>query len=123
MVHLGRQVWSETYYILGAELRLFSNMSVWDLRHNSDHYLILGCLRSATLREHENYFGRCTWFPLWTLTTPTRNYRLFAALHQVISKLKALEVRKNVWISADMWRLVDTRLFMRRYSARDQGLL
>ena len=50
MVCLGREVRSRTDYILGAELYLFRNVFVRNPRHNSDHYFILGCLRSATLR-------------------------------------------------------------------------
>ena len=43
-------MWSCTDYILGTDRRLFGNVSVRDPRHNSDHYLVLGCLRSASLK-------------------------------------------------------------------------
>ena len=39
MVQLGREVRSRTEYILGTDRHLFSNMSVWDSRHNLYHYL------------------------------------------------------------------------------------
>ena len=39
-------------YILGTYRCLLQNISVLDPRHNSDHYLVLGCLRSENLREH-----------------------------------------------------------------------
>ena len=80
MVWMGREVWYRTDYILGADRRLFVHVSVWDPRHNSDHYMILGCLHSATLRKHTKYLGRSTWIPLRPLTTPTREDGLFAAL-------------------------------------------
>ena len=60
MVQLGREVWSQIDYILGTDRCLFRNVSIRDPRHNSDHYMILGCLCSATLREHTNCLGRRT---------------------------------------------------------------
>ena len=50
MVRLGREVQSRTDYILGKYCCLFRNVAVWDPQHNSDHYLVLGCIRSAPLR-------------------------------------------------------------------------
>ena len=54
MFRIGREVRSRTDYILETDRFLFRNMSVLYPRHNLDHYLILGCLRSTTMREHEN---------------------------------------------------------------------
>ena len=45
----GQVVRSWTDYILGTDRRLFRNVSVRDPRHNSDHYMVLGCLPSAPL--------------------------------------------------------------------------
>ena len=64
----------------GREVCLFSNASVWDPRHNSYYYTILGCLFSATLREHITYLGRRTRLPLRPPTTLTREERIFADL-------------------------------------------
>ena len=50
MVLLGREVQSRTNYILGTDSRLFRNVAFQDPRHNSDHYMVLGCLPSAPLR-------------------------------------------------------------------------
>ena len=88
---------------------------------NSDHYLVLGCIRSAPLREHTKYLGRRTRLPLQPPTIPTREYGLFAALRRATTKPKAREARKNVWILADMWRLVDKRVSTRWDPARDQA--
>ena len=52
MLQKGREVRSRTDYILGTDRRLFGNVSVRDPRHNSDHYMVLGCLHSASLTEH-----------------------------------------------------------------------
>ena len=50
MLRKGREVRSRTDYILGTDRRIFGNVSVRDPRHNSDHYLVLGCLHSASLK-------------------------------------------------------------------------
>ena len=47
MLWNGREVQSWTDYILGTDRRIFRNVVVWDPRHNSDHYMVLGCLPSA----------------------------------------------------------------------------
>ena len=64
MVQVGREVSSWTDYILGTDHRLFWNVFVWDPRHNSDHYLVLGCLHSAPLSEHLEYLRRRKRLPL-----------------------------------------------------------
>ena len=42
MIREGMEVRSRTDYILGTNRCLFGNLSVWDPRHNSDHYMVLG---------------------------------------------------------------------------------
>ena len=42
MVRMRREVCSRTDYILGIDRRLFRNVAVRDLQHNSDHYLSIG---------------------------------------------------------------------------------
>ena len=64
MVRVGMEVRSCTYYILGTDRHHFWNISIRDPRHNSDHYLVLGCLRSAPLIEHSKYLGRSKRIPL-----------------------------------------------------------
>ena len=49
MLWKGRDVRYRTDYILGTDRRLFWNVSVRDPRHNSDHYMVLSCLPSASL--------------------------------------------------------------------------
>ena len=55
MVREGKVFRSRTDYILGTDRRLFWNVSVWDPRHNTNHYMVLGCLCSAPEREHNKY--------------------------------------------------------------------
>ena len=54
MVDIVREVRSWKEYIIDMDHCLFRKMSVLDPRNNLDHYLILGYLRSTTMREHEN---------------------------------------------------------------------
>ena len=70
-------------YILGTDRRLFGNASVRDPRHNSDHYMILGCLHRAPLRDHARYLGgRKLPPPLRPQTAPTREDGIFAAIRR-----------------------------------------
>ena len=52
MIREGREVCSRTDYILGTDCHIFGNVSVRDPRHNSDHYMVMGFLHSASLKEH-----------------------------------------------------------------------
>ena len=52
MVRAGREVRFLTDYTQGTDGRIFWNVSVQDPRHNSDHYLVLVCLRRSPLRKH-----------------------------------------------------------------------
>ena len=72
MIWSGRAVRSRTDYILGTDRRFFWNMSVRDPRHNSDHYMLLGCLLRASLREHARYLGGPKQLPLRPPTTLAR---------------------------------------------------
>ena len=123
MVREGREVRSRTDYILGTDLRLFWNVSVRDPRHNSDHYMVLGYLRSAPLREHSEYLGRRKRLPLRPLTTPTRGDGIFAALRRAVPNPQDEYVRENVWISESTWILVDKRVSARQDPAKYQSLI
>ena len=45
------------------------------------------------------------------------------SLRRRIPKPKSQEEKNNPWILEDTWRLVDTRVSMLQYPARNQGLL
>ena len=64
VVWLVREMRSRADYILGIDRHLFRNVAAWDLSRNSDHYMVLGYICSATLREHADYFGQYTQIPL-----------------------------------------------------------
>ena len=55
MVREGKIVRSRTDYILGTDRSLFRNESFQDRRHNTNHFMMVGCLRSAPEREHAKY--------------------------------------------------------------------
>ena len=114
MVREGKLVRSRTDYILGTNRSLFWNVSVRDPRHNTDHYMVLGCLRSAPEREHAKYLTGRKNLPLQPPAEPTREYVIFAALRRSVPKPHARERRMNEWISEDTWRLVNERVSARR---------
>ena len=85
--------------------------------------MILGCLRSAPLRELTKYLGRRMRLFLRAPTTPTREDRLFADIQRFVPKPKSREARKNTWILVKTWRPVDKKISARQDSAKDQALL
>ena len=105
---------SRTDYILGTDRRLFQNVAVRDPWHNTDHYMVLGCLPGTPLATTRRYQGgRKRWLvrpPAEPLQTDT----LFAALRRAVPKPAPREARQNAWISAETWRLVDERVATRR---------
>ena len=52
MVREGKVVRSRTDYVLVTDQSLFRNVSVRDPRHNTDHFMMVGCLCSAPAMEH-----------------------------------------------------------------------
>ena len=114
MQRKGQVVRSQTDTILGTDRRLFKNVSVWDSWHNSDHYMVLGCLPSAPLSETRRYLGGRKRWPVRPPTKPSRPDTLFAALRRAVPKPTPREARRNAWISAETWRLIDERVSTRR---------
>ena len=55
MVRQGRVVRSRTDYIMGYDCRIFQNVAVRDLRHNSNHLMVMECLYGASPMEHSRY--------------------------------------------------------------------
>ena len=113
MVREENVVRSRTDYLLGIDRRLFRNVSVWDPRHNTDHFMVVGCLRSAPEREHTRYIMGRRNLSLRPPTEPTREDRIFAALRRAVPKTHGKDRHKNEWISEETWRLVDKRVSAR----------
>ena len=95
MAREGKVVRSRTDYILGTDRSLFWNVSVQDPRHNTDHYIVLGCLLSAPEKKHAKYLRGQKKLPLKPPTDPTREDGIFAALRRAIPKPHARECRTN----------------------------
>ena len=86
------------------------NVAIRDPRHNSDHYMVLGCLPSAPLLDTEWYLGGRKRWPVRPPTEPSRQDTLFATLRRAVPKTKPREARQNAWISAETWQLIDERV-------------
>ena len=99
MVREGRVVRSRTDYLLGTYQSIFRNVSVQDPRHNSDHFMVVGHLRSATARDHARYIKGRRKIPLKPLSEPTREDELFGALRRAVQKPHERDKHKNAWIS------------------------
>ena len=123
MIREGREVRSWTDYILGTDPHLFVNFSLRYHRHNSDHYMVMGFLHSAPLREHASHLGGSKRLPLLPSTAPMREDGIFAALRRAVPNPLVREARKNAWILVSTWRLIDERVSARRYLTKDQALI
>ena len=110
----GREVRSRTDYILGTDRRLLRNVAVRDPRHNSDHYMVLGCLPRAPPTEHKRYLGGRKRLPVRPPRYPMRTDELFAALRRAVPRAQPRKARRNAWISESTWRLIDKRFSARR---------
>ena len=86
------------------------DVSVRDPRHNTVHYMVLGCLRSVPKREQAKYLSGRKKLPLRPPDKPTREDNIFAALRRAVPKPHARERRKNGWVSKETWRFIDERV-------------
>ena len=93
MIRKGREAMSRTDYILGTDRRLIRNVSVRDPRHNSDHYMVMGCLPSASLTKHKRCLRGRKKLPLRQPTKQTREDNAFAALQRAFPKANTWEAR------------------------------
>ena len=82
-----REVRSRTDWILGTDSHMFQNVAVWDTRHNTDHYLVLGCLLRAASATHLRYLGRHTRFPIRPPATMDRVDHMFCEIRRAIPRL------------------------------------
>ena len=69
-------------YTLGTDHRLFQDVAVRDPRHNSDHYMVLGCLRGGSAKELTYYLRKLRHLPLRTIHRDLTftSYKLFSEL-------------------------------------------
>ena len=114
MVREGKVVSSRTDYLIGTDRSLFRNVYVRDPRHNTDHFMVVGCLHSAPEQEHTRYIAGRWKSPLRPPSVPTREDGIFAALRRAVPKPHARDRHKSEWISEETWRLFDKRVSARR---------
>ena len=111
---------SRTDYILGTDSRLFQNVAGWDARHNTDHYLVLGCLHRAAPAAHSRYIGRRARFPIRPPSTPDRVDCMFAEPRQSIPRPPWQERHHQAWISPETWSLIVTMIAVQKW--KDQQI-
>ena len=106
----GRDLRSRTNYILVTDCRQLQNVVVWDARHNTYHYLVLGFFRGPSPSAHLQYFRKCKCLPIKLLTTPDGVDRLFYELWGGMTNPHRLERLHQAWIFPETCRLIDTRI-------------
>ena len=120
-----RVVRSRKDYILGSNRQIFQNVAVQDPRQNYDHFIVVGILHGASPREHSTYLWSRTRLTLRPPGRQTRTHadELFTELWRAIPKPNKRSACRNLWISAEMWRLVNERVSTRRDPGQDQQRL
>ena len=100
-------------------------MAVRDPSHNSDHFMVMECLRGDSPREHACYLRHRIRLLLRPPRHQTRTWadKLFAELRRAVPKTDKRTALHNSWISAETWRLVDERVSTRREPGRNQRRL
>ena len=94
MVRQGRVGRSKTDYILGSDHQIFENVAIRDLRHNSNHLMVMGCLHRSSLRENSRYLGRRTCLPLQPPEHQTRT-----RVEKIFSELRRAVLNTDKWVA------------------------
>ena len=101
-------------YILGTDQSLFCNVSFRDPRHNTNHFMVLGFLRSTPKKGDAKYLRGRNNLPPKPPNEPMREDGIFATLRRAVPKPHVRKRRTNEWISEETWRLVSERVSARR---------
>jgi exonuclease III len=122
---LGRMETSRCDYLLGTDRRTFTNVCLKEPRFDSDHYMVLGKIRSAKLNENRAYMRGRKSFPLRIPSArPLKKAEcLFEDLRLSAEKQETETRRVASWISAETWGLVDTRTALRRDVLHDRAAI
>ena len=90
-------------YILGYDRQIIQNVAVRDPRHNSNHFMFMGCLHGASPRNQLRYLGRWMRLPLRLPGRQTRMWvdKIFAKLRSAMPKPDKQAVHHNLWILED----------------------
>ena len=107
-----QEVRSWTKYIICTDSRLFQNAVIKGAWHNTDHYLVLGCLHRARPVAHLRYLGKCTYLPIRPPAPLDKADRMFAKLRGSIPKPPpgrratvgpGSPPRPGVWLKPGRW--------------------
>ena len=112
----GQEVRSWTEYIIGTDCRLFQDVDVRYMRHHSDHYMVLSCLRADPAKELTVYLCKARRFPLRPLYSDLASDpdEIFSEIKTQIPKPHLRERVRQDWISDDTWESIDARVTARR---------
>ena len=82
----GREVHCRKNYILETYCCILLTVAVRYAWGNTNHYLVLGCLRGTASTAHAHYLWKCIRFPINLPATLDGVNRLFAELRDTINK-------------------------------------
>ena len=108
----GREVRSQTDYILGTDHRLFQDVAVQDPRHSSDNCMVLGCMRGEPEKELMDYIRKSRRFPLCPIhcDLASTSENIFSDLKNKTPKPPLREQVRRDWISDKTWEDMDARV-------------
>ena len=86
---------SRTDYIFGTGRRLFQKFSARELWHNTDHYLVQGCLCQVNQRENKCSFGMGMQILFHLTKRTSREENIFASLQQELPNKTARKCAQN----------------------------
>jgi hypothetical protein len=103
MSRLGSLVTSRCDYLLGTDRRTFLNVCLKDPRFDSDHFMVLGTVRSAPQKENGEYLRGRKRFPIKYPTAGplSKAETLFEDLRLSAEKPDVVARRQASWISAE----------------------
>ena len=88
---------SRTDYFLGSNRKVFQKVAVWDLRHNSNQFMVMGGLCGASLGEHLHNLRLRTCIPLRPPRRQTRTQadNIFTELRRTVPNPDKQAARHN----------------------------
>jgi hypothetical protein len=105
----GVLVTSRCDYLLGVDRHTFSKVCLKDPRFDSDHFMILGTLNSATLKVNQTYLRGRQKCPLKVSERPlNKAVAIFEELQLSVERKECAVRRQVSWISSETWKLIDS---------------
>jgi len=111
----GRRIVRRCDYILATDTESFQALRIKTPRYNSDHRMVMGILRLDYTRQHKRYVEKRARFNFHI--RPEDKERadfLMEELASLIEKPITADPKYSSWISAESWKLVDSKAEARR---------